>query len=180
MNTKSPLHTVAICAGNMCNHLVLVGLLICISAFGLKLQAHAQSTDKGKPDWITPPAFTYSAQDRVDPFASFLQSPENALPEDQASDRSLSPLQEVAPSQLKLVGILQPHKKKSRHALVELPNGKGYILRPGTPIGRNQGIVTIISSEKVTIEETKNTPWGEEILHSVVLELHASGEEHAQ
>lgn len=180
MNTKTLLYTIVICAGNMGNHLVLAGLLICSPALGLKGQALAQSTEKGKPDWITPPSFTYSAPDRVDPFASFLQSPEDTSPEDQAGDRSLSPLQEVAPSQLKLVGILQPHKKKSRHALVELPNGKGYILRPGTPIGRNQGIVTIISSEKVTIEETKTTPWGQEILHSVVLELHASGEEHAQ
>ncbi|MFO7801107.1 MAG: pilus assembly protein PilP [Desulfovermiculus sp.] len=180
MKGKTLRHTIGIRAGNIFNHLVLAGLLVCGPALGLKAQTHIPSADIGKPDWITPPAFTYTAQDRVDPFASFLHSPENGLPEDQAADSSLSPLEKVAPSQLKLVGILQPHKKQSRSALVELPDGKGYILRPGTPIGRNQGIVTIISPDKVTIEETKTTPWGREILHSVVLELHGSGEEDAE
>ncbi len=180
MKGKILCHRLGIRAGNIVNQLVLAGLLLCAPALGLKAQSPTQSADTDKPEWITPPAFSYTAHDRVDPFASFLHSPENALPEDQEADRSLSPLEEVAPSQLKLVGILQPHKKLSRRALVELPNGKGYILSPGTPIGRNQGIVTIITPDKVTIEETKTTPWGREILHSVVLELHASGEEDAK
>jgi type IV pilus assembly protein PilP len=88
-------------------------------------------------------------------------------------------LEKVAPSQLKLVGILRPEGNKSRLALVELPNGKGYILRPGTTIGQKEGVVTMIQGRAVTIEETTTTPWGEEVLHTIVLELQdPAGERH--
>ena len=131
------------------------------------------------PEWITPPKFSYSAKNRVDPFAPFIRSPKQNQGNAETSKYGLSPLKQVAPSQLKLVGILNPETKNSRLALVELPNGKGYILRPGTEIGQNEGIVTMIGKRQVTIEEKNITPWGEEVLHSVVLELYdASGDGH--
>ena len=161
------------------------GLVLLIAFIGACLPASlwalnaTNSTDANKPDWMTPPAFTYSAQDRVDPFASFLRSQAETEKEGQNSGRALSPLQQVAPSQLHLVGILDAQDNDSRLALVELPNGKGYILRPGTLIGRNEGIVTVITKDQVTIEEKQTTPWGEEVLHSVVLELpDSSGDGH--
>ena len=171
--------TLGLLTSMMCTFLalaVIVAWMMPVS--GLMAQTHTNSTQKDQPDWISPPAFSYTAQGRVDPFASFLHSPDNARSQDQAADSSLSPLQQVAPSQLQLVGIMHPQDHTSRIALVELPNGKGYILKPGTPIGRNQGVVTIISPHQVTIQETKTTPWGQEIPHSVVLELHASGDGH--
>jgi type IV pilus assembly protein PilP len=152
----------------------------CLPAFLWALNA-TNSTETSKPDWMTPPAYTYSPQGRVDPFASFLRSRAETEQEGQSSGRALSPLQQVAPSQLHLVGILDAQGNTSRLALVELPNGKGYILRPGTLIGRNEGIVTVIAKEEVTIEEKQTTPWGEEVLQSVVLELpDSSGEGHEQ
>ncbi|MDZ7760978.1 MAG: pilus assembly protein PilP [Desulfovermiculus sp.] len=130
---------------------------------------------------MTPPAFTYSAKNRVDPFASFIRAQSEAQGEDQNANQALSPLQQVAPTQLKLVGILDPQGGETRLALVELPNGKGYILRPGTLIGRNDGLVTMITEHQVTIEEKQKTPWGEDVQHSVVLELpDSSGVEHDQ
>ncbi|MBS3778940.1 MAG: pilus assembly protein PilP [Desulfovermiculus sp.] len=163
------------------NSLVMLTLLgVCLPASLWALNA-TNSTNAKEPDWMTPPAFTYSAQDRVDPFASFLRSQADTEKEGQNSGRALSPLQQVAPSQLHLVGILDAQDNNSRLALVELPNGKGYILRPGTLIGRNEGIVTVITKDQVTIEEKQTTPWGEEVLHSVVLELpDSSGDGHEQ
>jgi type IV pilus assembly protein PilP len=136
------------------------------------------STDK-IPNWINPPEYTYSAQDRVNPFASFIFSESDDQEKDKKTKRTLTPLEQVEPSQLRLVGILETVKDGSDMALVELPNGKGYILRPGTKIGQNKGIVTDIGKQQVTIEEKSMTPWGEEVLHTVVLELHqSSGEGH--
>ena len=156
----------------------LLGVSLPVSVWA---QETTNSTNGNKPDWMTPPAFTYSTQNRIDPFASFLRSQPETQGEDQNAKKALSPLQQVAPTQLKLVGILDRQGADSRLALVELPNGKGYILRPGTFIGRNDGRVTVITKEQVTIKERQTTPWGEEVPHSVVLELpDTSGVEHDQ
>lgn len=149
----------------------LLGMCLPLSVWA---QTATNATDGHEPDWMTPPAFTYSAEKRIDPFASFLRSPAETRDEDQSSRQALSPLEQVAPTQLKLVGILDSPGRAGRMALVELPNGKGYILRPGTLIGRNEGQVTGITKDQVTIEEQQKTPWGEEVQHSVVLELPGS------
>ncbi|MFP4428029.1 MAG: pilus assembly protein PilP [Desulfovermiculus sp.] len=147
---------------------------------GLLAQAETNRTspDANQPSWLTPPSFSYSAKDKVDPFASFLRSQAEKKKEERDKERSLSPLQQVEASQLKLVGTMLPHKGESMlMALVELPNGKGYVLRPGTLIGQNQGTVTLITEGQVTIEERRTTPLGQDVLHTVVLELSDSSGE---
>ncbi len=156
--------------------------LFCLCCLCLLTRPHlaqAENSTDTIPDWINPPEYSYSAKDRVDPFASFIFSEPKDQETDKRSKRALTPLEQVEPSQLRLVGILDAGNGRGDMALVELPNGKGYILRPGTKIGQNQGIVTGISNAQVTIKEKNMTPWGEEILHSVVLELRqSSGEGH--
>ncbi|WP_027370995.1 pilus assembly protein PilP [Desulfovermiculus halophilus] len=144
-----------------------------------RAQKATNGTATTAPAWISPPDFSYSPRDRVDPFASFLHSEPKGGEGEDRPERSLTPLEKIAPSQLKLVGILRPAGDGSRLALVELPNGKGYILRPGTTIGQKEGVVTIIQEREVTIEETTTTPWGEEVRHTIVLELQdPAGERH--
>jgi type IV pilus assembly protein PilP len=140
---------------------------------GLYAQAEPNKTsaDSNQPSWLTPPSFSYSAKDKVDPFASFLHSHAEEKKQQRDTGRFLSPLQQVEASQLKLVGTMRSHEREAMLALVELPNGKGYVLRPGTLIGQNQGTVTLISKGQVTIEERQKTPLGQNVLHTVVLEL---------
>jgi type IV pilus assembly protein PilP len=139
--------------------------------------AQSENSPDTIPDWINALEYTYSAKNRVDPFASFIFSEPKDKETDKQSKRTQTPLEQVEPSQLRLVGILDAGNERGDMALVELPNGKGYILRPGTKIGQNQGIVTVINNAQVTIKEKNMTPWGEEVLHSVVLELRQSSGE---
>lgn len=140
-------------------------------------ETNRTSSDSNQPTWLTPPSFSYSAKDKVDPFASFLRSHAEEKMKQRDKERSLSPLQQVEASQLHLVGTMHSHAGESMLALVELPNGKGYILRPGTLIGQNEGTVTLITKGQVTIEERQKTPLGQNVLHTVVLELSDSAGE---
>lgn len=135
-----------------------------------------------RPEWIKPPDFKYASQDKPDPFRSFVQ-PETARSSEAQKNskpsRPLTPLERVRPTQLNLVGILLNNngQKTKSMAMVELPNGKGYILRPGTRIGRSDGQVVSIEPGKVTIQEKITDIFGEKKTNKVVLKLHkASGE----
>lgn len=132
-----------------------------------------------KPDWIDPPPFEYTARDKIDPFASFVRSQGQEAEGQDRPERTLGPLERVEPSQLKLVGVLRAPSGKRSLALVELPNGKGYILRPGMAIGRNQGRVTRIEPRQVVIVEEQTTVLGQQAAHSVTLTLPGPpGEDH--
>ncbi|MFW6325769.1 MAG: pilus assembly protein PilP [Desulfovermiculus sp.] len=146
---------------------------------GLLAQAETNRTspDANQPSWLNPPSFSYSARNKIDPFASFLRSHAEEKKKQRDIERSLSPLQQVEASQLHLVGTMHSHDGERMLALVELPNGKGYVLHPGTLIGQNQGTVTLITEGQVTIEERRTTPLGQDVLHTVVLELSDSSGE---
>jgi len=141
----------------------------------------APKTTETMPDWIKPPAFQYSSRGKPDPFRSFVQ-PETPQQEEEQKDskpqRPLTPLERIQPTQLNLVGILTNGEQQAQAmALVELPDGKGYVLRPGTRIGRNDGKVVSIEPGRVTIQERVTNIFGEKKTNKVVLKLHkAAGE----
>lgn len=167
--------------GKVCISCLLLLLFLGGDLPGTEAFAQAEtkgaSSDTNAPSWLAPPSFSYSAEDKVDPFASFLHSHAEEKKKQRDKERFLSPLQQVEASQLHLVGTMHSHEGESMLALVELPNGKGYVLRPGTLIGQNQGTVTLITKGEVTIEERQKTPLGQEVLHTVVLELSDSAGE---
>lgn len=138
-----------------------------------------KASQKDLPKWINPAPFHYTAQDKPDPFRPFIepQPTKSSSQENEKPDRPLTPLEKVQPTQLSLVGILDGVQTTNAMALVELPNGKGYILQLGTRIGRNNGRVSAISSQSVTIKEEVRTILGEKKTNEVVLKLpKASGE----
>ncbi len=61
--------------------------------------------------------------------------------------------------------------------MVELPNGKGYILQPGASIGRRQGKVTAITSTTVVIQETVVNAFGKKMKQDTILKLYQQGEQ---
>jgi hypothetical protein len=47
----------------------------------------------------------------------------------------------------------------------------GFIVTPGTPIGRNRGVVTVIEPRRVIVEEKVLDFYGKEQVQRVVLEM---------
>ena len=92
--------------------------------------------------------YSYNPVGKPDPFKSFIQ----ITPAKEYSRRvPLTPLQKYEISQLKLVAIIIT--PEGNIALVEDATGKGYFLRKGTEIGKNDGKVKRILKDRVIIEE---------------------------
>lgn len=143
-----------------------------------KIQTVKKFSDKEKPAWLKPPHFQYTPKNKVDPFKPFFLVPnqENSQANDKSRGKA-GPLQNIEPSQLNLVGILWKDKDpQKRIALVELPNGKGYVLNLGMPVGNRQGKVVKICKTKVIIQEKMITMLGNTQRHNVILKLHKDGE----
>ncbi len=95
--------------------------------------------------------FFYNPKGRIDPFKPFLlkmlargKRGKKLLP--------LTPLQKLSYVELQrgLVAIVWGHL--GNRALIQDPAGKGYIIKPGTPVGPN-GVVKQILSDRVIIEQ---------------------------
>jgi len=64
---------------------------------------------------------------------------------------NLSPLERLDLSQLKVVGIIWDIKEP--RAMVEDTAGLGYVVKVGTPIGSNDGVVKTIHRNQIIVEE---------------------------
>jgi type IV pilus assembly protein PilP len=164
--------------------LVLAGLGACLFAWpsGKILAETNQQNQQSLPEWIQPTSFKYSPEGKQDPFQPFIETQEEGgqgSDMEQQPQRILTPLQRVRPSQLKLVGILwEPQQPAQALAMVELPNGKGYVLRQGTKVGNQQGRVISISPGQVVIQEQTRSITGQEQSQNVVLKLkHSAGDQ---
>jgi len=98
----------------------------------------------------------YDPQDKIDPFEPlFKEEPEMPKrPSDRPKRIPRTPLEKIALSQLKLVGIITA--PSGNRALVQEASGKGYIIKKGTYIGTNAGKVVEIDMDKVVVEEEFN------------------------
>ncbi len=109
-------------------------------------------------------AFTYNALGRRDPFAPIIVKEEK-----KAKAGLLPPLERYGIFEFKLTGIIW--QGFGYNALVEGPDGKGYVVRVGTIMGPNRGVVKKITQEKIIIEEKfKNFSGGTE-RKEIVIEL---------
>lgn len=131
------------------------------------------------PEWIKPPAYRYEARGKVDPFVPFINKVVERLAEKKRKKGALSPLERVDVTQLKVIGILwEPENSNQARAMVELPDGKGFILEKGMVVGRNEGKVVKITPDTVIVEEESMNIFGEVEKKEVVLKLHPKkGEE---
>ena len=129
------------------------------------------------PYWLQPPdGYVYRPADKPDPFRPFVRP---ALPAAEAGFqplapvRPLTPLEQVEATQLRVVGILWKHDQAaSALAMVEMPDGKGYVLRPGVSVGPHGGVVQAITPEKIIIQEKGLDYVGRPVTREVVLSLH--------
>jgi type IV pilus assembly protein PilP len=97
---------------------------------------------------------SYQAKIRLDPFAPLIQEKPPASPEPKKPEkprRILTPLEKMTLSQLKLVAIVMGENWKI--AMVEEATGKGYEVRIGTYMGKNEGQVVDIQFDRIVVRE---------------------------
>ena len=81
-----------------------------------------------------------------------------------------TPLQRFATEELRLVGIIWAEQGRSK-ALIEDPQGKGYVVGTGTLVGDRGGRIVRIEPEQAVIEEKIVDLFGEENLSVVTMTL---------
>jgi type IV pilus assembly protein PilP len=110
------------------------------------------------------PEYSYNPAGRRDPFAPIISKEEK-----KEKSRDLPPLQRYDLYDFKLAGIVWGGF--GYNAMVEAPDGKGYLVRVGTIIGPNRGVVKKISADKMIIEEKFKNFSGETERKELVIEL---------
>ena len=111
--------------------------------------------------------YVYDPVGKTDPFKPFIQL---TPVRESARNVPLTPLQKYEISQLKLVAIIST--PEGNIALVEDSTGKGYFLKKGTGIGKNDGKITKILKDKVIIEEMYQDIFGQTKINEISLVLH--------
>lgn len=176
------------------NHLGLINILLLLGvvsfpAAALSLDEPVEEenllgTTTELPHWLQiPDGYVYRPADKPDPFRPFVRPAPPVIGagfQPLVPARPLTPLEQVEVAQLRVVGILWKHDQAaSALAMVEMPDGKGYVLRPGVSVGRKGGVVQAITPEKIIIEEKGLDLVGRPVSREVVLLLHPHlGDEH--
>jgi type IV pilus assembly protein PilP len=123
--------------------------------------------EKKEPEEKQEAEYSYNPAGKTDPFRPFVQ-----LISGKGGSRTgpLTPLQNYDISQLKLVAIIS--SPDGNIALVEDVANKGYFLKKGTWIGKNDGKVTKILKDKVIVEEVYQDIFGQTKTNEISLFLH--------
>lgn len=89
--------------------------------------------------------------------------------------RPKSPLEKYNINELKLIAIIWGIKRPT--AMIEDPDGTGYVVKKGTLVGDKQGRVVKILKDKVIVKEKYRDLLGNSQMEEVALELHNRLEE---
>jgi type IV pilus assembly protein PilP len=118
----------------------------------------------------------YNPENRLNPFTPLFKSEKQQMVAEKTGTTSKTkkripqtPLEKISLDQLKLVAIVRA--PSGNRALVQDSSGKGYIVKKGTYIGLNSGIVTKINAESVIVEEEKENLMGEPVLQNTEMKL---------
>ncbi len=117
----------------------------------------------------SPPLYVYNPEGRRDPFRSILVTSEMGR-----TLGSLPPLLRTEIGELRLIGIVWGGFGYS--AMVQTPDGKGYTIRVGTPVGPNHGSVRKITDRYLTVEEKYMDIFGQNKVREIKLDLHPQKE----
>jgi Tfp pilus assembly protein PilP len=100
---------------------------------------------------------TYDPRGKFDPFRPFLRTLK-AGAEGSENKKPLTPLQKMALSEIQAGLRAIVWGKLGNKALVEDATGKGYVLKVGTYVGQNDGIVKKILEDRIIVEEYVRDP----------------------
>jgi type IV pilus assembly protein PilP len=131
-----------------------------------KKEEPSKVTERKEPEKREEVEYAYNPAGKPDPFKPFIQ----LTPAKGSRGGPLTPLQKYEISQLKLVAIIST--PEGNMALVEDATGKGYFLKKGTWVGKNDGKVTKILKDKVIVEEVYQDIFGQTKTNEITLVLH--------
>ncbi|MDD5434143.1 MAG: pilus assembly protein PilP [Nitrospira sp.] len=112
--------------------------------------------------------YSYRAQGRRDPFKSLLYGIR------EKKKAGFTPLQQRSLSELRVIGIVWG--TTGYIAMIETPDGKGFVVKEGTLIGPEGGVVKKITNDSVIIDETYVDYYGKKISKKTVLGLRSREE----
>jgi len=112
--------------------------------------------------------YSYNPAGRRDPFQSLI------VAGGKRSMEFLPPLQRREVAELKLVAVVWG--SLGTYGLLEMPDGKGYAVRTGTPVGPNHGVVKRITTKDLTVVERYVDFFGATRTREIVLELRSREE----
>ncbi len=135
-----------------------------------KKEEPTKVAEKKEPEKKGEVEFSYNPSGKADPFKPFIE----LAPVKSLRTVPLTPLQKYDISQLRLVAIIST--PEGNVALVEDGTKKGYFLKKGTWIGKNDGKVTKILKDRVIVEETYEDTFGQMKKNEVTLMLHKAEE----
>ncbi|MFC1532362.1 pilus assembly protein PilP [Thermodesulfobacteriota bacterium] len=141
------------------NSLFLLSIFVFITLdMGLAAQREVINKDKKpqksaletkKPGAEKEQVFLYDPTGKTDPFQSFI-----VVREEKAKKEKRKPRTELEALELSQLGlVLIVVSPKGRWAMVKDSKDKGYVIKEGTPIGTNGGIVYKIKPGEVIIRE---------------------------
>jgi type IV pilus assembly protein PilP len=119
---------------------------------------------------VGPPAgtgFAYRAEGRRDPFRSMLYEIEEAK-----DTRTRAPLEQFELGQIVLMGVIW--EAEEPRALVTDPEGRSFVIRSGSRVGKNEGRVIHIGDNLVRVKEIYVNYAGEEARKDVELRIRRS------
>ncbi len=114
-------------------------------------------------------AFAYAPEGLRDPFQPFIKLEEKKQSRPQVFVPK-TPLQRYATEELQLVGIIWGEAGRAR-ALIEDPEGKGYVVGTGTLVGDRGGRIVRIQPQEAVVEERAVDLFGEENVNVVRMTL---------
>lgn len=123
-----------------------------------------------KADQASEPAFAYDPVGLRDPFEPFIRLEEKKPTVRPQVFVPRTPLQRYALEEIRLVGVIWADGGRSL-ALVEDPEGKGYMVGGGVLIGDRGGRITRIHQDRVDVEERFVDLFGEENVKVMTMTL---------
>lgn len=114
--------------------------------------AQKQMSSSLNPDAATVNQFDFSTKkDPFKPYVLFKKPLAVSSKSLKRSDRFLLPIHSFDVSQFRVIGVITGGKENQ--AMVVDPNGKGYVLKVGMTIGKNDGRIVSISAGGVDVLE---------------------------
>ncbi len=112
--------------------------------------------------------YSYQSEGRRDPFKSLVAGLKEKKP------TGLTPLQQRSLGELKVIGIMW--EAQGFTAMIATPDGKGFLIKKGTLVGPEGGVVQKITEDSIIVEEVYTDYYGKKKSKNTVLRLHAKEE----
>ncbi len=153
----------------MLNNILKISLLFIVIIFAVSFSANAAQNDSDTAKMSAPAdentgedaasnpddgrEYIYDPTGKTDPFKSFIAAQQEQLEKDNEKPKTY--LETLELSQLSLTSIIVSDKGK--WAMVTDSKKDGHVIKEGTPIGRNGGVVyKILPGEVIIREEFRN------------------------